>query len=167
MAAVNRIPGKQLMLYIWDKSASVPAWRPIGCLESNDFNTSLTSNDVEAIYTKCGIIPAQQNITGLTFQFSGNGFAVDSTSTGSPDLDKASHDVLLAAQKAERETGLADDWKLVSMETPGIGDQFGKGIISDLSKGGDAAPDAFQNFTFTVTGVPDTLSDTTTVDEEG
>lgn len=163
--AVNVIPGIQMMLFIWDKTAEVPAWLPIGCLESNNFNTNLTLNEVEQIVTKCGIIPPKQSPNALTFQFGGNGFAVDTKSVGSADANKASHDALLAAQRAERTSKQPDDWKLVSMDTPGTADIFGKGWITELTKTGDAAEDTYQNFTFTITGVPDSLSDTTTVTE--
>src|SRR3546814_13779586 len=126
MAEVNVIPGIQMMLYAWDKEATVPAWKPVGCLESNSFNTNLTLSEVEQIVTKCGIIPAKQSVTALPFQFSGNGFAIDTLSVGSSDATKGSHDFLLSLQRAERTNGVADDWKLVSMATPGIADVFGR-----------------------------------------
>lgn len=163
MADVNAIPGGELMLYIWDKTAETPAWLPVGCLQSNSFQTGLSLNEVEQIVTKCGIVPPKQSSSALTFQFSGNGIAVDTLSAGSEDDNKASHDALLAAQREERASNLPDDWKLVSMETPGIADIFGKGWVTELEKTGDADEGSYQNFTFTITGVPDSLSDSTTV----
>lgn len=160
MADVNRQPGDQFMLYIWDKTADTPAWRPVACATSNEFTTELGVDEVEAIYTKCGMIPAQRNINSLTWGATASGFAVDEEA---PDNDiKASHDTLLAAQKAEQASKLPDDWK-ISFKPDGTGDQFGKGIISSLVRTGESGPDQFQNFTLTITGEPDSLSDTTTV----
>ena len=160
MADVNRLPGDQFMLSIWDKTATVPAWRPVACATSNEFTTELTTNDVEAIYTKCGLIPPQSNIDAMTWGATANGFAVDEEAADNGT--KASYDTLLAAQKAEKTSNLPDDWK-ISFKTDGTGDQFGKGHITSLARTGDAGPDQFQNFTLTVTGIPDSLSDTTTV----
>lgn len=160
MANVNKLPGDQFLLYIWDKTADTPAWRPVACATSNEFTTELTTNDVEAIYTKCGLIPPQSNIDALTWGTTASGFAVDEGA--SDNGTKASYDTLLTAQKAEKTSNLPDDWK-ISFQTDGTGDQFGKGHITSLARTGDAGPDQFQNFTLTVTGVPDTLSNTTTV----
>ena len=160
MADVNRLPGDQFMLSIWDKTATVPAWRPVACATSNEFTTELSVDEVEAVYTKCGMIAALQTMGALTWSTTASGFAVDETAADNGT--KASYDTLLAAQKAEKTTQLADDWK-ISFRTDGVGDQFGKGIISSLARTGDAGPTEFQNFTLTVTGQPDSLSDTTTV----
>ena len=163
MAKVNAIAGSEMMLFIWDKTAETPAWLPVGCLESNSFQTGLSLNEIEQIVTKCGIVPPKQSTSALTFQFSGNGIAVDTLSEGSEDANKSSHDALLAAQRAERTSNVPDDFKLVSMTTPGVADIFGKGWITELEKTADADEGNYQNFTFTITGVPDSLSDETTV----
>lgn len=160
MAEINRILGNQFMLSIWDKTAEVPAWRPVACATSNEFTTELTVNEVEAIYTKCGIIPPQSNVDALTWGTTASGFAVDEEAADNGT--KASHDTLLAAQKAERLSNTPDDWK-ISWKSDGTGDQFGKGNITSLVRTGESGPDQFQNFTLTVTGIADTLSDTTTV----
>lgn len=166
MAEVNSIPAIQSLLFIWDPEATVPAFRPIGCLTDHDFSTTLNLNEVEAIRTFCGNIPAKQTPDGLGFQLSGSGLAVDTTSAGSQDLTKASHDFLLATQKRHRATGDPADFMIRNMTTPGIPDDFGKGWVTELSKAATAEENANQTFTFTITGVSDSLSDTTTVTPE-
>lgn len=160
MADVNVIPGIEMMLYVWDTTATA-AWRPVGCVESNSIDTSLTIEESARISTKCGIVKAKKNVSALTFQFSGNGVAIDSTADAG-GVTQASHDFLLQLQRAERTSNKADDWKLASMDTPGIADLFGKGYITDLNKTGDA--EGHQTFTFTITGDDDTLADSTTVE---
>ena len=98
MADVNSISGGQMLLYVWDKGATSPAFRPVACAESNSINTSLSSNEVAARKTKCGNIPAKRSIEGLTFEFSASGVVVDTTSSGTADGTKASHDFLLDLQ---------------------------------------------------------------------
>lgn len=161
MADVNKMPGDWFMLSIWDKTAETPAWRPVACATSNEFTSELEMNEVEAIYTKCGMIPPQSNVDALTWSATASGLAVDEDAADNGI--KASFDTLLAAQKAERADNLPDDWK-ISWKQDGTGDQFGKGHITSLSRTGEAGPENFQNFNLTVTGLPDTLSDTTTVE---
>ncbi len=136
----NFIKGDAIILYIWD---NVSAYKPVACLTSNSL--AQTRNIIES-QTKCDPGLVIKDAGSLTYEITFEGNYIDTTSTGSADADKVSHDAL----KVLLETGAAETWK---MDT-GLTDTtayYGTGIFSDLTLDA-AAGDELATFSGTLSG---------------
>ena len=116
------IKGDAIILYLWDGSS---AYKPIACLTSNSL--AQTRNIIES-QTKCAPGVVIKDAGSLTYEITFEGRYIDTTSSGSTDSDKMSHDAL----KDLLESGSPQSWK---MDT-GLTDSdayYGSAIFSDLS----------------------------------
>ena len=115
------VKGENSILYVWDGTA----YLPIACVTTSQFQTSL--EQVDGTVTKCDLNP-EPRAGKFTYSWSFDGEL-------SNDASKASYDFLLGKQKAKNEIY----WKEVeTTETSTSKTQFGKGILTSLSKSANA-----------------------------
>ncbi len=134
------IKGDAIILYIWD---NVSAYKPVACLTSNSL--AQTRNIIES-QTKCNPGLVIKDAGSLTYEITFEGNYIDTTSAGSDDTDKISHDGL----KILLETGAKETWRL----STGLTDNqyyYGEGIFSDLSNDASAG-DELATFSGTLSG---------------
>jgi len=133
------IKGEINILYVWDGAL----WEPIACLTSNSLSSTVGVIETQ---TKCdpGVTIKQPGTFAYTLDLEGN--YIDTTSAGSGDTDKASHDKLLVLQEAR----VNIQWKLDTglTDTPAY---FGTGALTDLSADFPSG-DEFATFSGTIDG---------------
>lgn len=115
------VKGENSILYVWDGIE----YLPIACVTTSQFQTSL--EQVDGTVTKCDLNP-EPRAGRLSYSWSFDGEL-------SNDATKASYDFLLKKQQAKE----IIYWKEVeTTETSTSKTQFGKGIITSLSKSANA-----------------------------
>ena len=115
------VKGENSILYVWDGTA----YLPIACVTTSQFQTSL--EQVDGTVTKCDLYP-ESRAGKFTYSWSFDGEL-------SNDATKASYDFLLKKQQAKE----VIYWKEIeTTETSTSKTQFGKGILTSLSKSANA-----------------------------
>ena len=115
------VKGENSILYVWDGTA----YLPIACVTTSQFQTSL--EQVDGTVTKCDLNP-ESRAGKFTYSWSFDGEL-------SNDATKASYDFLLKKQQAKE----AIFWKEIeTTETSTSKTQFGKGMLTSLSKSANA-----------------------------
>ena len=115
------VKGENSILYVWDGTA----YLPVACVTTSQFQTSL--EQVDGTVTKCDLNP-EPTAGKFTYSWSFDGEL-------SNDATKASYDFLLQKQRAKE----VIYWKEIeTTETSTSKTQFGKGIITSLSKSANA-----------------------------
>ena len=118
-------------------------WYPIACLTSNSI--SQTKSIIETT-TKCDPGVVIRASGSRSYEIAFEGIYIDSTSTGSTDTDKASHDKL----KALFETDNEQTWRMDTglTDTPYY---YGTGIFQNLEVNAGSG-DEFTTFTGSISG---------------
>ena len=134
------IKGDLIVLYIHDGAA----YMPLACLTSNSLSQTVNIIDSQ---TKCDPGVTLRDPGSMSYEISAEGRYIDTTSVGSPDANKASHDKLKADYV---DTGAVVTWKMNTglVDDP---DYFGTGIISALEMTADAG-DELASFSATISG---------------
>ena len=115
------VKGENSILYVWDGTD----YRPIACVTTSQFQTSL--EQVDGTVTKCDLNP-EPRAGKFTYSWSFDGEL-------SNDDTKASYDFLLKKQQAKE----IIYWKEIeTTETATSKTQFGKGMLTSLSKSANA-----------------------------
>lgn len=115
------VKGENSILYVWDGKA----YLPIACVTTSQFQTSL--EQIDGTVTKCDLNP-EPRAGKFTYSWSFDGEL-------SNDATKASYDFLLKKQQAKE----VIYWKEIeTTETSTSKTQFGKGMITSLSKSANA-----------------------------
>lgn len=115
------VKGENSILYVHDGTA----YLPVACVTTSQFQTSL--EQVDGTVTKCDLNP-EPTAGQFTYSWSFDGELTN-------DASKASYDFLLEKQQA-KETIY---WKEVeTTETATSKTQFGKGMLTSLSKSANA-----------------------------
>ena len=115
------VKGENSILYVWDGTA----YLPVACVTTSQFQTSL--EQVDGTVTKCDLNP-EPTAGRFTYSWSFDGEL-------SNDATKASYDFLLKKQQAKE----VIYWKEIeTTETSTSKTQFGKGILTSLSKSANA-----------------------------
>ncbi len=135
----TRIKGTTHILSIHNGTA----WEPVACLTSTSL--SQTRNILES-QTMCDPGVVIKTAGTKDYEISAEGESIDTTSVGSADLDKASHDTI----KVAFETGNEVTWRLGT----GLADTayyYGNAIIAELEMSGEG-DDSNATFSATLAG---------------
>ena len=115
------VKGENSILYVWDGTA----YLPIACVTTSQFQTSL--EQIDGTVTKCDLNP-ESRAGKFTYSWSFDGEL-------SNDATKASYDFLLKKQQVKE----VIYWKEIeTTETSTSKTQFGKGMLTSLSKSANA-----------------------------
>ena len=115
------VKGENSILYVWDGTA----YLPIACVTTSQFQTSL--EQIDGTVTKCDLNP-ESRAGKFTYSWSFDGEL-------SNDATKASYNFLLKKQQAKA----VIYWKEIeTTETSTSKTQFGKGMLTSLSKSANA-----------------------------
>lgn len=141
MAGETFLKGKVKIIYLHDGTA----YRPVACDTQNSLETTL--EDGVVVVTKCDPDNTTTSPGAFSYELSGEGIQIDTTSAGA-EITKASHDWMLTKQQAKelmtwrRATGLTD--------TPYY---YGTAYIQGLTDDGEAGEDnPNATFSFTLQG---------------